>query len=77
MTTFSDISKTVGFVGTERIPDKDVAVELLDLVKGRNVQAFTKILKVYRFAPSPCNANESAANAIICQALDEGRRLFS
>ena len=75
--TFSEISKIVGFEGTERMPDKDVSVELLELVRGRNGAALTKVLKVYRFAPSPTNANEAAANAIICEALAEGRRLFS
>lgn len=76
MSVFSQLSIKIGWEGKETIPALEVAKELCELVKNGNEEAFEKVFRVYRFAPSPANLDEIAANAVICEAFTEGRRIF-
>jgi hypothetical protein len=80
MSIYSELSLKVGWdwLKTENLPAPEIAESLLILVRDKHdVNSFEQVFKLYRFAKSPCNANEAKSNALICEAFSAGRQIFS
>lgn len=78
MSPLCELSKKIGISRTAvSIPHPDVARELLSLVrKEKNIEAFEKVLLVYRFAPNAVTADDQQAIILICEAFNAGSVIF-
>jgi hypothetical protein len=77
---YTQISKAIGFQGTADIPSINKANELLAEIRGDDHvlarYAFREVFKIYRFAPSPENKEQSEALDVICAAFKEGEMIY-
>lgn len=77
MSTYSEISKRIGWKGYYAIPSPETAIELHNAVVNQQCEAsFELVFKIHRFAPSPTNKLETDAMYSINKAFITGQKHF-
>ncbi len=80
MTTYTAISKEIGWEIDPNNPIKIPAVPMAQLLRSqvgkRDELAFKEVFRIYRFAPSPVTVEEGMAMNEINGAFIEGTKLF-
>jgi hypothetical protein len=78
MSTYSEISKRIGFEGKASIPTLQHAIELLRKVHDdKSEEAFEEVFKIHRFAESPDNDSDIDTMNVIMDAFTVGKKIFS
>ncbi len=73
MSTYSEISKRIGWEGHCAIPSIETATDLKKaVVSDKSTNGFELVFKIHRFAPSPTNEQELKAMNIINEAYCAG-----